>query len=102
MLGNGDYAVWYQTAEGPATGTLCLNDGVLEGRDLFFSYSGTYRQDGDLFHAVLRTQRHTQGQTTLFGIDDVELILEGRSTQTMASCTGSPQSSCPIYGSARR
>ena len=52
------------------------------------AYSGTYKQDGDDFSADIAIKRHTAGQLSVFGIDDVDISLTGRSTGTTASCRG--------------
>jgi hypothetical protein len=44
--------------------------------------------DGDKFTASLASRRHTQGQPSVFGIDNVDLTLTGKFTPTTASCTG--------------
>jgi hypothetical protein len=58
------------------------------GGDTVFAYSGTYFQDGDKFSASVTTRRHTQGQPSVFDIDNVDLTVTGKSTPTTASCTG--------------
>jgi hypothetical protein len=68
-----------------------LKDGKLTGGDTVLAYTGTYLQDGDRFTASLTTQRHTAGQPSVFGIDNVNLTLTGKSTSTTASCTGTAE-----------
>jgi hypothetical protein len=68
-----------------------LKDGKLTGGDTVLAYTGTYLQDGDRFSASLTTRRHTAGQPSVFGIDNVNLTLTGKSTATMASCTGTAE-----------
>jgi hypothetical protein len=62
-----------------------LNDGKLTGGDTVLAYSGTYFQNGDRFSASVRTQRHSPGQASIFGIDKLDLTLTGKSTPTTAS-----------------
>jgi len=88
MLKDGTYSVWFKTPQGEGTGIIRLADGNLTGEDSFFNYSGSYEQDGDRFHATVKTARHSDGPSTIFGVDQVELSLEGRSNGAMASCTG--------------
>lgn len=88
MLKDGTYSVWFKTPQGEGTGIIRLADGNLTGGDSFFSYSDFYEQNGDQFHATVKTARHSEGPSTIFGVDQVELSLEGRSNGAMASCTG--------------
>jgi len=88
MLRNGSYSAWFRTPRGEGTGIVKLNDGKVTGGDTVIAYSGTYIQDGDKFTGSITTRRHTQGQASVFGIDNVDLTLTGRSTPTTASCIG--------------
>ena len=90
MLRNGSYSAWFRTSLREGTGIVELNDGKVTGGDTVFAYSGSYFQNGDKFSASVTTQRHTPGQPSVFGIgiDNVNLTLTGKSTPTMASCTG--------------
>jgi hypothetical protein len=63
-------------------------DGNVSGGDNISSYSGTYVQDGDKFTATIAVRRHTQGPPSVFGIDNVEIALSGKSTPRTASCFG--------------
>jgi hypothetical protein len=65
-----------------------LENGRLCGGDSVMSYAGYYEISGDRFSATLTMQRHTAGQATVFGTDDVQLRLEGLSKGTIAHCTG--------------
>ena len=67
---------------------ISLMDGNLTGGDNISSYAGTYVQDGDKFTATIAVKRHTQGQPSVFGIDNVDIELSGKSTPTTASCFG--------------
>ena len=74
--------------QGEGTGVIELRDGKLTGGDTVLAYTGTYFQNGDRFSASVRTQRHSPGQPSVFGIDNLDLTLTGNSTPTTASCTG--------------
>jgi hypothetical protein len=74
--------------QGEGTGIVELSDGKVTGGDPVFAYSGSYVQNGDEFSASLATRRHTQGQPSVFDMDNVDLTVTGRSTPTTASCTG--------------
>jgi hypothetical protein len=96
MLPNGRYSAWFRTRQkegrrmmqGEGTGVIELNDGKVTGGDTVLTYTGSYVADGDKFTAFIATKRHTPGQPSVFGIDDVNLTLTGKSTPTTASCTG--------------
>ena len=65
-----------------------LNDGKITGGDNVSAYTGAYVVDEDRFSASIAVRRHTRGQPSVFGIDNVDLTLTGKSTPTTASCTG--------------
>jgi hypothetical protein len=88
MLRNGSYSTWFRTPQGEGTGIVELNDGKVTGGDTVLAYNGSYVVDGDKFTACIATERHTQGQPSVFGIDNFDLTVSGRSTPTMASCKG--------------
>lgn len=89
MLRNGRYTAWFRTPQGEGVGTLILRDGRVSGRDTVIDYSGWYDQDGDRFTARIKTWRHTDGDASVFGIDEVDIELSGRSTAALtAFCSG--------------
>lgn len=88
MLEDGQYAAWYKTPRGEGTGILFLANGKITGGDGALTYSGSYEVDQERFTAVVSTKRHAAGPPTLFGIDEVEIEIAGKSTGTTASCTG--------------
>src|ERR1700751_1291306 len=88
MLQNSKYSVWFRTSQGEGYGIVSLRDGNVSGGDNLSSYTGTYVQDGDKFAATIAVRRHTQGRPSVFGIDDVDITLSGKSTPTTASCFG--------------
>jgi len=88
MLANGQYAVWFRTPLGEGTGVVMLEDGTVTGRDTVIAYTGRYRQAGDAFTADISIKRHSPGQLSVFGIDDVDITLEGKSSRVTASCRG--------------
>jgi hypothetical protein len=91
MLRDGRYAAWFRTSLGEGTGIVDLANGIVSGRDSMFSYSGSYEVEGDQFTAVVTTRRHAAGPPTVFGIDEVEVKLKGRSNGRMASCSGTAE-----------
>jgi T3SS negative regulator,GrlR len=88
MLRNGSYSAWFRTPKGEGTGVVVLDDGKMIGGDTVIAYTGSYVEEGDKFTASITTERHTQGQPSVFGIDEIDLTLTGKSTPTTASCTG--------------
>ncbi len=88
MLQNSKYSVWFRTSQGEGYGIVSLMDGNMSGGDNISSYTGTYVQDGDKFAATIAVRRHTQGPPSVFGIDNVDITLSGKSTPTTASCIG--------------
>jgi hypothetical protein len=88
MIENGEYAAWYKTPRGEGTGIIVLADGKLTGSDAVLAYSGSYQVDGDHISAVVTTGRHSPGQSSLFGIDDIELEVKGQLIGNTVACSG--------------
>jgi hypothetical protein len=88
MLENGKYSAWFRTPLGEGTGIVVLNDGEITGGDTVLAYTGSYSQDGDVFTVDLATKRHSAGQLSVFGIDNVDLTLQGKSAGRVGSCRG--------------
>jgi hypothetical protein len=88
MIEDGEYAAWYKTPRGEGTGILVLANGKITGSDSVLAYSGSYEVDGDHFSAIVFTKRHSPGQPSLFGIDDIELAVEGQLNGKTLSCSG--------------
>jgi hypothetical protein len=89
MLVNGQYSVWFKTSSGGGTGVVMLIDGKVSGGDTVLSYNGHCEQMGDQFKATIATKRHSPGQPSVFGIDDVDIALIGTSNGgPTASCAG--------------
>jgi hypothetical protein len=91
MIKDGKYASWFRTSHGQGTGIVYLADGEISGGDSVFTYSGSYQVDGDRFTATLRTTRHAEGPSTVFGVDDIELKVAGSFNGTIATCTGTAE-----------
>jgi hypothetical protein len=88
MLKDGQYTVWFRTPRGEGTGIVQLANGKISGGDSVFDYSGSYQFDDDRFSATLSTRRYAAGPPTLFGVDEVEVKLTGKSNGTTACCSG--------------
>ncbi len=88
MLRDGTYTAWFRTLHGQGTATVHLAEGRISGGDSFFNYDGHYEIEGDRFTATLSTKRIADGPTTVFGLDEVELTLNGTFRGVIARCTG--------------
>jgi hypothetical protein len=91
MLEDGEYSAWFKTPAAQGTGIVILEAGQITGQDTVIAYSGSYEQDGDRFTAVVRGRRYCEGQPSVFGIDEFELKLVGRSSGTLVGCTGTSE-----------
>jgi T3SS negative regulator,GrlR len=88
MIEDGEYAAWYKTPRGEGTGIVVLANGKITGSDAVLAYSGSYKVDGDHLSALVFTERHSPGQASLFGIDDIELELDGKLSGNTVACSG--------------
>lgn len=88
MLRDGKYAAWFRTPRGQGTGLVDLTEGRISGRDSFFAYGGSYQVDRQRFTAILTVKRHTEGNPSVFGLDEVEVNLAGLCSGAMATCSG--------------
>ena len=90
MLRDGKYSVWFRTPLAEGTGVVVLApNGRLSGGDTVLSYIGHWRTDGEQFEATVFTARHSPGQPSVFGVDDLDISLTGRSKGGVtASCKG--------------
>ena len=91
MLRDGRYAAWFRTSNGEGTCTIHLDGGRISGGDSFFTYHGSYQAEDDRFTAVLSTKRYAAGPPTVFGLDEVEIRLEGKIKGMTAACTGTAE-----------
>ena len=88
MLKDGTYAAWFKTPLGQGTGIAHVADGKIWGRDSIMTYCGSCEGDGDRFTAIVSIKRHTEGHSTVFGIDDLELKLDGTCVGKIATYVG--------------
>jgi hypothetical protein len=86
----GKYSAWFSTPVGEGAGTVVLNaDGTLSGGDTTFSYAGHWEQIGERFRAVYTAKRMSPGPPGVFGMDELDIVVTGRSDDGVtASCTG--------------
>lgn len=90
----GDYSVWFRTPSGTGTAFVRVKNGRIVGGDAFIDYRGEYRLQGKHFEAIIRTERHTGGPPTWFGIDEVTIRVAGKSSGRVAAGNGSVDQ-CP-------
>ena len=79
MLKNGRYSSWFKTRLGAGSGVVIIADGKISGGDVALSYEGFYADDGENLTATIRTWRHAEGAPPVFGIDDLEITVSGKS-----------------------
>jgi hypothetical protein len=92
VLKDGTYAAWFKTPIRQGTGIVHVADGRIWGRDSVMTYDGSCEIDGDRFTALVITRRHTEGQSTVFGDDQVlELKLQGTCAGKIATYTGTAE-----------
>src|SRR5262245_60430677 len=89
MLKDGTYSVWFKTPSGEGTGIVVLSEGKVVGGDTVLTYTGTFAVEGNRFTATIKTNRHAQGQPSVFGLDDLTITLEGScNSSSVAQCAG--------------
>lgn len=90
MLRNGTYSVWFRTSVGESAGTVHLaSNGDLVGADTTFSYVGSWEQVGERFKINAFAKRIAPGPPGVFGVDEIDVTLIGRSDDDVSSsCTG--------------
>ena len=90
MITPGKYSVWFKTPVGEGAGVVEFGaDGTLSGGDSTFAYTGSWRQKGEHFKASLSARRVTSGPPGVFGLDEIDIVVSGRSIDgPSTSCTG--------------
>ena len=90
MITEGKYSVWFRTPVGDGAGVVEFGpNGELSGGDSTFSYVGTWEQDSERFKAAISAKRTVPGPPGVFGLDEIDIFVTGRSDGGMsASCTG--------------
>jgi hypothetical protein len=90
VLKEGRYSVWMRTSLAEGTGVVVLApDGELSGSDTIMAYTGRWRAEGDQFEATVFATRHSPGPGAFGEVDDLKVILTGRSKGGVtASCKG--------------
>jgi hypothetical protein len=86
----GKYSVWFRTPVGEGAGVVHFRpNGELSGGDPSFAYVGNWEQVGERFKAALSASRIAPGPPGVFGMDEIDITVTGRSNGGVsASCTG--------------
>lgn len=90
MITVGKYSVWFRTPIGMGAGTVEFRlNGELRGGDTTYSYVGNWEQVSERFKAAICAKRITPGPPGVFGLDEVDITVTGRSDgEVLSSCTG--------------
>lgn len=90
MITPGKYSVWFKTPIGEGAGVVEFGpDGKLGGGDSTFAYAGIWTQQGEHFKANLSARRVAPGPPGVFGLDEIDIVVSGRSIDgSSTSCTG--------------
>ena len=90
MITEGKYSIQFRTPIGDGAGMVEFGpNGELSGGDATFSYIGNWQQDGERFKAAILAKRMTPGPPGVFGMDELDIIVTGRSDGgESTSCTG--------------
>jgi hypothetical protein len=90
MITEGKYSVWFRTPIGDGAGVVEFGpNGELSGGDTTFTYIGNWTQDGERFKATISARRMAPGPPGVFGMDEVDIIVAGRSDGgASTSCSG--------------
>ncbi|MGY4500909.1 hypothetical protein ACVWYH_004840 [Bradyrhizobium sp. GM24.11] len=90
MITPGKYSVWFKTPVGEGAGVVEFGpDGKLGGGDSTFAYVGIWTQQGEHFRANLSARRVAPGPPGVFGLDEIDIVVSGRSIDGSSTfCTG--------------
>ena len=90
MITQGKYSVWFKTPVGEGAGMVeFAANGKLSGGDTTYSYVGNWTQEGERFRAALSARRVAPGPPGVFGLDEIDIVVTGRSDEgASVSCTG--------------
>ena len=90
MITPGRYSVWFKTPVGEGAGVVEFGpDGQLTGGDSTFAYEGHWTQLGEHFKATLSARRVEPGPPGVFGVDEIDIVVSGRSVDDSSTlCTG--------------
>lgn len=86
----GLYVIHFQTPFGAGAGVAYLQNGKLRGGDSMMAYVGTYDEGDGSLSADVHVYKHTNipGMQSVFGVDKVDIHLEGSVSGGSANLTG--------------
>lgn len=87
---NGLYKASFKTQLGQGTGVVVIADGKINGGDASMYYTGTFQENNSQVTATLRIGKHSDvpGISSVFGLNDVNVKLHGKSTDISATIEG--------------
>lgn len=87
---NGLYKAFFKTPLGQGTGIVVIIDGSIKGGDSSMYYTGTFQEINNQITATIHVGKHSNvpGITSVFGLDDVNVKLQGTSTDNTATISG--------------
>ncbi|MDQ1229283.1 GrlR family regulatory protein [Sphingomonas sp. SORGH_AS_0879] len=87
---SGLYAIRFVTPFGGGAGVGYFHNGQLRGGDSMMAYVGTYHESNGRITADVRSYKHTSvpGMASVFGVDEVDIHLEGSVSGDNATLTG--------------
>lgn len=99
----GLYKVSFKTPMGQGTGVVVIADGTIKGGDRAMYYIGAFQEVDNQVTATLRIGKHTDvpGSASVFGLNDVNLKLQGTSTVNSAFLQGSAAEAPSVLFSAQ-
>lgn len=88
---SGLYAIRFETPFGAGAGVAYLDSGKLRGGDSMMAYVGTYNEASGGLEADVQAFKHTDvpGMVSVFGVDQVQIHLQGATSGGTAVLTGS-------------
>ena len=77
MLVNGLYLVTFKTPLGKGAGVAVLNDGQFHGGNSYHCFIGSYIVIGRHVSAEIAVSRHTEGEASVMGVDEMLVQVTG-------------------------
>jgi hypothetical protein len=99
VLVNGFYQVSFKTPLGTGAGVAVLQDGRLHGGNSYHCFLGTYIVMAKHVSAQIEVSRHTEGEASVMGLDDMIVTITGDVLPNGMSGRGSSEQApgAPLY-----
>jgi hypothetical protein len=99
VLTNGFYRVAFRTPLGTGAGVAVLQDGRMHGGNSYHSFVGTYIVTAKHVSAQIEVSRHTEGEASVMGIDEMIVTITGDVLPNGMNGRGSSQQApgAPLY-----